>query len=129
MTSPEQLSQEIYQIDQQIKHLQSQVKEKKDALTAYVDNNKYNGSISNTFGSFKVTHKRNMNATLNKKELDKYISEGYNVPSNLIQTKQEVHKPTLAKMIEAQDDQLSAIASFVSVNYTNSVTVTKKEEE
>lgn len=125
--SPEQLAQEILGLDQQIKALQSLQKEKKASLAKFFDNNKHNGSISSTFGDFKVTHKRNMNAKLDKKELDKYLSQGYTVPANLIQTKESVHTPTLNKMIETEDSMLPAVASFVKVDYTESVSVTKKE--
>lgn len=126
--TPEQLAEDAIQLEKSIKQQQEQLKQLKDQLGQLVDNNKYNGSLSVNLGAYKITKKRNMNARLDKKELDLLIEKGYSLPSGLIKVKEEIHKPTLTKLIEAQSVELNTLQNFISVSYSDTVTITKKED-
>jgi len=126
--TPDQLAEEALLIESSIKQQQEQLKQIKDKLGQLVDNNKYNGSLSVNIDGYKITKKRNMNARLDKKSLDLLTSKGYNIPAGLIKTKEEIHKPTLTKLIENQSEELNALQEFISVSYSDSVTITKKED-
>ena len=126
--TPEQLADAAIQLEQSIKQKQEQLKQLKDQLGQLVDNNKYNGSLSVNLGAYKITKKRNMNARLDKKELDLMIEKGYALPDGLIKIKEEVHKPTLTKLIESQSAELNVLQNFISVSYSDTVTITKKED-
>ena len=127
--TPEQLADAAIQLEQSIKQQQEQLKQLKDQLGQLVDNNKYNGSLSVNLGAYKITKKRNMNARLDKKELDLLIEKGYALPDGLIKVKEEVHKPTLTKLIESQSAELNVLQNFISVSYSDTVTITKKEDQ
>lgn len=127
--TPEQLAEATIKLEQSIKQQQEQLKQLKDQLGQLVDNNKYNGSLSVNLGAYKITKKRNMNARLDKKELDLLIEKGYALPEGLIKVKEEVHKPTLTKLIESQSAELNVLQNFISVSYSDTVTITKKEDQ
>ena len=127
--TPEQLAEAAIKLEQSIKQQQEQLKQLKDQLGQLVDNNKYNGSLSVNLGAYKITKKRNMNARLDKKELDLLIEKGYALPDGLIKVKEEVHKPTLTKLIESQSAELNVLQNFISVSYSDTVTITKKEDQ
>ena len=127
--TPEQLAEAAIKLEQSIKQQQEQLKQLKDQLGQLVDNNKYNGSLSVNLGAYKITKKRNMNARLDKKELDLLIEKGYALPGGLIKVKEEVHKPTLTKLIESQSAELNVLQNFISVSYSDTVTITKKEDQ
>lgn len=127
--TPEQLAEAAINLEQSIKQQQDQLKQLKDQLGQLVDNNKYNGALSVNLGAYKITKKRNMNARLDKKELDLLIEKGYALPDGLIKIKEEVHKPTLTKMIESQSAELNVLQNFISVSYSDTVTITKKEDQ
>ena len=107
---------------------EDKLKQLKEQLGQLVDNNKYNGSLSVSLAGYKITKKRNMNARLDKKELDRLLEKGYALPEGLIKTKEEVHKPTLTKLIEQGSAELNTLQNFISVSYSDTVTVTKKED-
>lgn len=124
-----ELAQQAFDLDLQIKKQQYELKQIKEQLKCMVDNNKIDGAISqDTDNGYKVTVKRNMNAKLDKKALDKYIDSGYTLPEGVISYQPTISKPILKKKIEQQSDDLSVLASFIETNYTETVTISKKED-
>lgn len=124
---PEELLQEYKQIEQQMQPLVQRQNQIKQELAAYVQNDKRDGTQSQSFEignvKAKVTQTNRMNVTLKKKEFEEYKAKGGQLPDGLIETKESVHKSTLKKMIEKQDEALFDIDGFVNVSYSSSVSV------
>jgi len=128
MQSSESLLKEYLELQKNIEPLAKRQNEIKELLSHNVYNNSHDGVKSESFDvdglAVKVKKTNRMNVKLKQKELDSFIGSGGVVPDGLIETKQSVHKSTLKKLIEQEDnDKLLDIQSFTDVNYTSSISV------
>jgi len=128
MQSSESLLKEYLELQENIDPLAKRQNEIKELLAQYVHNNSHDGVKSESFDidglAVKVKKTNRMNVKLKQKELDRFIENGGELPDGLIETKQSVHKSTLKKFIEQEDnDKLLDIQSFTDVNYTSSISV------
>lgn len=125
--SSEELAKNISDIDFELSVLKIKREELKKELEIRIENDKMDGSVSETFGDYKVTRKNNYNVTVDIKIYESLSPEIKSVVDSLglIKTKQEVNKAKLKKAIENEEKGLTLIQNCLK----SSESVTLKVEK